>query len=552
MIKYSGDVMKKGGKATMLKVLISDDEINICNLIESLIAWKALGLELLALSTDSEETFALIQREQPDIVITDIKMPGMSGLELIQKTLELDLQINYIIISGYNDFNYAHTAIKYGVEDFLLKPVSEQELYAALKKVIGKVVQTKTKIAEDIKRNQDVQESHAKIRNSFLLDLFYSRKFLQPQLTIQLINREYCFQFQEGLFLPGILHLDYRDISDKSISDILQKLARILHSRLAGICLELEIAQTRGELVFILNYPFDRGPLVDSRIRDCFGQLLSAANIFDSLKTTVGLGTPCSSISELEQTLSSAEDAIKSRLILGTNQTLSYQPPSPANLEALHALRIPKPRLRSSMETMDFQTSQAILERFLQDSLPVVRQCPELALDWMKKMVRDHLSVLDEFDYLSRSTAITTESICAGLDDCCSYSEMVKFVLSNMQEIFSSIQKKKGSTGKKILLAKDYIDTHYHEHIELEDVAKQLYLNPVYFGTLFRQEMGISFSDYLTQVRMDVAKKMLKDVKYNISEIAEHLGYKEARYFSKFFKKQTGVKPSDYRKIYHE
>ena len=105
---------------------------------------------------------------------------------------------------------------------------------------------------------------------------------------------------------------------------------------------------------------------------------------------------------------------------------------------------------------------------------------------------------------------------------------------------------------KKLDTAKKYIAMNYNKHIQLEDVARQVYLNPAYFGIFFKKETGVNFSEYLTGVRMDAAKEMLKDKKLSIADIAGHVGYKDTRYFSKMFKKHTGIKPSEYRKIYGE
>jgi two-component system response regulator YesN len=120
----------------MIKILIVDDEINICKLIKHLIEWDKMNLELVGIAHSGNEAYNMVLQSKPDIIITDIKMNGMDGLELIRKIKEIDDSIKYIIISGYKSFNYAYTAIKYGVVDFLLKPIKKIELNRALQELI--------------------------------------------------------------------------------------------------------------------------------------------------------------------------------------------------------------------------------------------------------------------------------------------------------------------------------------------------------------------------------------------------------------------------------
>lgn len=122
----------------MLKVLIADDEIKVCQLILHLIDWKAIGLEVAGIVNNGKSAYQFICEKSPDIVITDIRMPNYDGIELIRRSKEQFPDIYFIIISGYSQFEYAHNAIKYGVEDYLLKPLKKKELQSTLNKIIEK------------------------------------------------------------------------------------------------------------------------------------------------------------------------------------------------------------------------------------------------------------------------------------------------------------------------------------------------------------------------------------------------------------------------------
>lgn len=123
----------------MIKVLIADDELRICELIFRLVDWEAMGMSVIAVAHDGRETIKIIKNEMPDIVITDIRMPGYNGVDVIRIGKEYNPEIQFIIISGYSQFDYAQNAIHYGVSDYLLKPVKEEELTKALMRIKNRI-----------------------------------------------------------------------------------------------------------------------------------------------------------------------------------------------------------------------------------------------------------------------------------------------------------------------------------------------------------------------------------------------------------------------------
>ena len=178
----------------MLKVLIADDEIKVSELIQCLIDWDKLGMEVIGTVNDGVEAYELILEKHPDIVITDIRMPGMDGIELVEKVLgnvESDRKVFFVIISGYSQFEYAQQAVKLGVEDYLLKPIKKKELEAVLHKILGKYSETANALEEKEDLQNRLQRTQQKIKNSFLSELVDNHRQAILKLDREEIYQEF-------------------------------------------------------------------------------------------------------------------------------------------------------------------------------------------------------------------------------------------------------------------------------------------------------------------------------------------------------------------------
>lgn len=534
----------------MLNVLISDDEPNICGLIEKLIDWSEMQLNLIAVSNDSSETLGIIRSKKPDIVITDIKMPGMSGLELIKQTIEDGLNIHFIIISGYNDFDYARTAIQYGVDAFLLKPINKQELRNVLSRISLKITDDRLKQQEEKDTRNKINKSLARIRRSFLTDIFYDH-ILSSDLSISRINDEYGFNFTENLFRFLLIKLDSASCSDDKLSSTACDISCELENKFRSICCEFEHCYTCGNIIILLNYFSHDSGIVKNMIGYFFDALEKFRGGTSNIHITMSVGSETGNFSEITSSMHTAKCGIKSRIINGTDK-LVYFSSSDISENVIFPMREYRSEISDFIEIMDFDSAISVTKLFLDSNYDLIVKAAPSAPDILKSVAQIFLTAVNEYHNIESTYRKNFESICDVIDSMFVYRDMISYTLEKLTEITDNIQLGNGSSTKKMRIVKDYIDRHYGEKLDLEDVAAIVYLNPSYLGTLFKQETGMSFSNYLFQVRMDAAKNMLRDVKYNISEISEKVGYKEPRYFSKSFKKYTGVNPREYRNIYNK
>lgn len=197
----------------MIKVLIADDELKICDLIFNLVDWAALDMSVIAVAHDGKETIEIIKSDMPDIVITDIRMPGYNGVDIIRIGKEYNPDMQFIIISGYSQFEYAQNAIHYGVSDYLLKPVKESELTAALVKIKNSI-EKNNQICGQIKNARTLEQQNKKIyRAQLIKEICQGAR--DKEKDIVALNQQYGYELQKGWFSIVIIKADGLNFEEK-------------------------------------------------------------------------------------------------------------------------------------------------------------------------------------------------------------------------------------------------------------------------------------------------------------------------------------------------
>ena len=521
-----------------LRVLISDDEQHICSLIKSLIHWDALPLSFLGFAFDGHSCLELIQKHSPDIVITDIRMPGLTGLELIQHCKELNLPTRFIIISGFTQFEYAYGAIKYGVEDFLLKPIGETELNDSLQRLCsGAVVKN--------------QPPPMQTLSQAFLGALLNGSLSSCELSAASVRQHFHLTFPEGHFLFARLHLDKCDAAEaytyRLLSSFLQKLFTTPLAKNFGQFIDFS---TTNQLLLLLHYQPAQLSAVKNHLQNYLESVCEIIRPYEFMTLSLCVVTDIENLSALPAALAVSSRLCESRYCLGTGQIL-YNDMLIQPLQNLPPLPDgSKMRILESLKTMDPAQNSAVMRALLCDSVPDCTQNPYWFYDHAHRLSMLWLESLDTvIDLNAKRSAYEKrlQSIFSSFGD---QKMLVRRLLHLYEEVVTQwLEVFQSAENKVIQSVKAYVQTHYHEKLELEDVAKQVYLNPSYLGTFFKRETGINFSEYLISVRIEQAKSMLKEITYTISEIADRVGYRDANHFSKVFQKQVGIKPSEYRKL---
>lgn len=525
----------------MLKVLLVDDEINVCTLLKNLIDWESYGFQIIGEAHDGDSAFELACLQQPDILITDIKLPGISGLELVDKIKSAGLSLFIILISGHQKFEYAHTAIQYGVENYLLKPISRQDLIDNLLNIQEKIARQKKEAAIE----QVADMTQKKLRRQFMTFLANPDSHLEER-SITELNAEYALKLQEGQLQILIIKEDYLDsLPSMQITIIEKKLLDIARKELSPICFDIEGIALNGHCLFFLNYSGDASD-ISSRLARI---LHNASEYCESYcKITLGLGESSNVFSYAS--LETAFLAVSMRMLLGCGAVYSQ-----TDLEKGNHFSLSPNEISQICKNVDVWDTEQILfdMKSLSFQHDIIHSNPPCVIREGKKLLSEVKITLHKM-YKDAEIPVSPNGIISGsslLNNCRSLNEywntlteVIKESLKAFLDVYQ--QQEQGIVNR----AKEFIRGNYHTDISLEDVAAHVHMSTSYFSSVFKKEEGITFIKYLTNFRLSRAKTLLKDSMYNIGEIAEQVGYSDTKYFTKLFKKEVGIKPSEYRKLY--
>lgn len=528
----------------MLKLLIVDDEPDICALIHKLIDWEDLEITSLGSALNGIEAMEIILRQSPDIVITDIQMPGMTGLEMIEKATGLQLPINFIVVSGYSEFEYAQQAMRFNVKDYLLKPISKTDLNLVLKRIAqDRVIQNekeeKTAALESEYRNR----THLLRRNELRLSI------ADPMRGG--FNTE-LFHFGDGDFLALTIHAGFRDktkIELQTIQNVLANIAGRIQNHFQKDCFDIEYSENDRSAVVLMNYsPKMHRPYKEKKKSLQF-LLDEYAVQYRHLCISMALGQRCGSPLEIGTALHTSEAASRMRLLYGTDKVIEY---------VSHTQKYPVPSfsredLRSiaaSVESLNAGAALTQISGILDEMENLESHAEYTFLDVMASaliFVRDEVSAYNGQDI----SEINSSMIHLRLDNCDSMEdirECCRDVIEGLERNCRELQENRVS--KPVRIAQEYIGSHLSQQISLDEVAQKAFVSPGYMSTLFKEQTGENFMDYVIRQRINEAKRLLRTTGMSIGDIAVSVGYADPRHFSKVFQKQVGMKPSEYRDFY--
>lgn len=530
----------------MLKVLIADDESKVCRLIQMLCNWQQLGMELVGTAYNGIQALEMIEQYRPDILITDICMPGCDGIEVIRSAREKCPALEVLIISGYADFKYAQSAIRYGVRDYLLKPIKQQELQETLEKLGMRCRQEKVRLDASQQLLQFVEDDNQRKRCSLFFELLLASS-KRPIQDIGQLNEQYRYHFVPGVFRILILKLDYntRRYDEDAVRNILTGLEDKIRDALIPCCEEFEICQDGAFSYIICNYTKDNSHQFRQAVRSAVDRItMKKFELWNSV-FALGMGRAVNDCKDLEQSYQSAMAAVRERLLEGCDKLLEA-PERVIQTDFSDLLSNFNYHCTKVMELLDEQMAVSCVK------------------DLQNKLLENKLITGNElfqmvqragtYAITSAQTGNQNEQIIAFNKKCdsCSSAENLFELLEEWlgQLIETKRQHWEEESKKPIRIAKQYILNHYTEPITLELVAEKAGFSSSYFSGLFKKEMGVGFAEYLIQLRMERAKELLKTSKESVKDICTMVGYSDLKHFTSMFRKYTGLKPGEFRKLY--
>lgn len=531
------------------KVLIVDDEFRIGMLVKKLIEWERFRLQCVDIVNDGETAYRIIQESNPDIVITDIRMPRMNGLDLVRMTKESNPGVRFVIISGYKEFEYAHKALQYGVNDYLLKPINEHELNQVMDKLTKELAQSTEALKEQYEWKKTVSASEHIIKRDLLNQILNQEK----EYTKAEIEEEYRVVL-DGQCYRGIdVKLDYTDHekTDKKQDRItVEKVMGIVEQKIQEISREELLCERANLHIYgLFNYEQDKSKEVKIVINDILSEIQEYLLGFEQYVVTIGVGSEQTQFARMKFSIEEAKRAVGNRIKLGTGRLIYAE--NIAVCEPMHAedYLIPfKESLGAAIESYSKESLNHVINQiyhpFQMEDDKDYSVCYEIA----EKLIS---LFFGQIEAKHKEDEDTERLLKASAHQCYSILRLKELLKKGMGGYLDMILgERKTESTKPIRQAKQYMEAHYAEKITLEDIAQIVDLNPVYFSVVFKKETGLNFTSYLVNVRMEMAKKMIRENNETIAAIAERVGYKDSRYFSQLFTKTVGVKPALYRKIH--
>ncbi len=534
----------------MIRTMIVDDEVWVCTLICNIVDWSNYGYTIIKRAYSGNEALEAIMDLKPDLIFTDIRMPGMDGLALIREVEKLGLDTKFIIISGYSDFEYAKTAIESGVLGYLVKPVEPDELSALLAKLQKNVFSSNQKQIKALLHEQ-LNKSRQQCHEQFMYNFLLVNPRLDENFRLASFNQEFNTYYQDGLFQVFSLVLDKKDFTSYSVfkTEFFQNITEKWYQYFKAHCFEVCVIRSAMSVICIVNYAKTDRQKIRVIAEDFFHECRNHVSKTPGYSITAGVGAPVMQFTDLAQSFAAAQNCIRARITLGTGQMIDLTKKIPACDESAAVLS-------GKGKNLLFQYINCTCELSAEDVINTIffengnlSNDPVTLFKLVSQFVYAFYSVLNMVN-------INFEEICPisqvekEVESLYSIDQLKNYLanlLQNGQLQNTSVQNK-GSSAIKVL--QSYIETNFNQEITLKDLSDQVYLNPKYICELFKKEIGMNFNDYLTQKRIEKAKLYLMNPCNRISEISAMVGYNDNKYFSRLFKKIVGVNPSQFRKLH--
>lgn len=548
---------KRGGE--MLKIFLAEDEVVVRETIKRMIPWEELGFELVGEAADGEMALPLLIRQQPDLLITDIKMPFMDGLTLARLAKKEIPGLKVVILSGYDDFNYAKQAIGIGVEDYLLKPITKNALIERLSEIRSRYEHEKTQkeYYEKFQREMQAYEKNSS-RDFFEALVDGSMDMMEVYKRAEKLGLDIVAEAYNVLIFTMNCDEDFSGQRDEYSSWEAESL-ELLENFFAG---------HSSAMLFRSNI-FSYGVLlkgqretIEENTRACVDEIRKILSRQDGRREWfLAVGQSVERLSQIQKSYHTASRAFSQRYLYDEN-ILYYD-----EMETMeHPGGQAETEDNAYLQKVDVNAlNPAILQKFLSNGLQ--EETENFVKDYFYAIGQEPMESLVFRNYVILNVRFSVISFIKGLG--CDTNEMesadTEEVLAesgkNMESAIAYAKKmisqaieirdqNSGNKNRSILkTAVDFIDSHYmEEDISLNTVANVANVSSNHFSALFSQNMGQTFIEYLTTLRMNKAKELLRCTGMRSSEIAGEIGYKDAHYFSYLFKKTQGMTPSDYRK----
>jgi len=510
-----------------MKIVIVEDEIRIREGLSRLIKKISPKYSVVGEASDGLEGIRIIKALRPDLVITDVRMPGIDGLEMLYQLHEMDIAPCAIILSAYSEFTYAKQAINLGVSEYLLKPISVVDLTCSLKKIESELAQSPEKSQQGQRRTLD----------ELLLSLLQGNIDQESDALLQLRQN---YGIGEGLYY-AIVQVRVFPVGEFDRDRILQVLSSVLHSQSFFECCILVDRNKRTVAIF-LQIKKDKNVVMQWFEKDFF-----------QLAKRYGLGAVFTSwseslaISKFREVYIRGETLLEWNLALNGASLITESLVEHAYLTPLLYPLVLEEKARSAFCSRDQDALTLAIESFLEIIRKSGQHTPSDLKNAIVRFFWTVLTMAREIDY-ERYESLPQQTVMNNILFAVSWSEIEAAMSSLVDLVSGSDNGKRENDNVLITRVKALVQEFYGQGINLEEIAAKIDVTPEYLSVQFKTCTGTNFSAYIKDFRIRKAKELLLGSDLKISTIGEKVGYRDSKYFCRVFKEITGQIPVDYRR----
>lgn len=535
-----------------IKVFLVEDEMVIRRGIKNSIDWEKEGYIFCGEASDGELAYPMIIKEKPDILITDIRMPFMDGLELCKLVKKELPNIKILILSGYDEFDYAKEAIRLGVTEYLLKPISSGKLLEALNGVSESI--RREKEDKDLVRKymEEMRENTEHEKQKFFEQMIAGNLSMADALET---GKKYEMNLSAGMYNLLLFRFTLGKENRKS-GELLGEAEYAIEKLTERLEYVFEFQRGVEGWAFLLMA--DNEEQMSERVKELSKDLEEIMKNYSTIAYFGGIGQPVARLRELEESFREAERALAARFTMELNRIISVEDIRMAqNVDTLDDIEI--------TSFGEIEKTRTMLEKFLNNGAE--DEIDEFVDVYINELPEENLKSVLMRQYIIMDAYIVMMSFCEKIEGIEGEMQAQSEELKNSMKTIQTLEEIKNYIRmllKKIIgvrdtisgrrysdiieIAKDQIrKTYMSDEISLNTIAAEVGMSPSYFSSIFSKEMGKTFVEYLTEIRMDRAKELLLCSSMKTSEIGYEVGYKDPHYFSYIFKKTQNCTPKEFR-----
>ena len=535
-----------------IKVFLVEDEMVIRRGIKNSIDWEKEGYIFCGEASDGELAYPMIIKEKPDILITDIRMPFMDGLELCKLVKKELPNIKILILSGYDEFDYAKEAIRLGVTEYLLKPISSGKLLEALNGVSESIRREKEDKDLVHKYMEEMRENTEHEKQKFFEQMIAGNLSMADALET---GKKYEMNLSAGMYNLLLFRFTLGEENRKS-GELLGEAEYAIEKLTERLEYVFEFQRGVEGWAFLLMA--DNEEQMSERVKELSKDLEEIMKNYSTIAYFGGIGQPVARLRELEESFREAERALAARFTMELNRIISVEDIRMAqNVDTLDDIEI--------TSFGEIEKTRTMLEKFLNNGAE--DEIDEFVDVYINELPEENLKSVLMRQYIIMDAYIVMMSFCEKIEGIEGEMQAQSEELKNSMKTIQTLEEIKNYIRmllKKIIgvrdtisgrrysdiieIAKDQIrKTYMSDEISLNTKAAEVGMSPSYFSSIFSKEMGKTFVEYLTEIRMDRAKELLMCSSMKTSEIGYEVGYKDPHYFSYIFKKTQNCTPKEFR-----